>query len=140
MRPVRHPMHTLVVVVCLATTGCATMHPLPRAEYAALAARKGVKVELRDGRSYSFDFARFSPDTMIGHHMIEGGTAFEEYRTVAIPLETVEKLMVRRTSWLRTGLIAGGVAAIAVTAVAAGRSSTSTPADEGPTLPGPIDP
>jgi hypothetical protein len=138
MKP-RQPAATLVALVCLAATGCSTMQALPRGEYAAHPERKGVVAELRDGRTYKFDFARFGPDSMVGHRLADAEGAFEVYHTVAIPLDSLDKLMVRRTSWLRTGLIAGGVAVAAVTAVAAGKQG-APPSDGGPTLPGGIDP
>jgi hypothetical protein len=139
MRNTRPSVRTLTALVCLSATGCSTMQVLPRGEYAALPERRGVVAELRDGRTYKFDFARFGPDSMIGHRLAETEGPIEQYFTVAIPLDSLDKLSARRTSWLRTGLIAGGVAVAAVTTVAAKKGSTP-PADTGPELPGGIDP
>lgn len=124
----------------LGATGCATMRQLPRAEYAARAERKGVVVDTREGLHYRFDYATFGPDTLTGHRLRDTEGAFGEYHTVAIPLETVERLSVRRTSWLRTGLIGGGVVLAAAAAVVAGRRGSSQETPGGPELPGPIDP
>jgi hypothetical protein len=124
---------------CLGATGCATMRELPRAEYAARAERKGVAVDTREGLHYRFDHATFGPDTVFGYRLRDTEGAFEEYFTVAIPLERIERLSVRQTNWLRTGLIGGGVVVGAAAAVVAKRrGSTDTPS--GPELPGGIDP
>jgi hypothetical protein len=118
-------------------TSCATLHELPRVEYAARPERKGVVVDTRDSLHYKFDYATFGPDTLIGYRLSDAEGALEDYRTVAIPLETVERLRVRRTNWLRTGLIGGGIVAAAATALVAGGSNPPAPVDSGPTLPPP---
>ena len=122
---------------CVGATGCATMRELPRAEYAARAERKGVVVDTREGLHYRFDLARFGPDSLIGHRLRDTEGAFEEYHTMAIPLEAVERLSVRRTNWFRTGLIGGGVVAAAVAAVVSRRESTPPEPDPDPVLPDP---
>ena len=127
------------VAVCLGATGCATMRELPRAEYATRPERRGVVVDTREGLHYRFDYAHFGPDTLIGHRLCDTEGAFEEYHTVAIPLEAVERLSVRRTNWLRTGLIGGGVIAAAATAVVAKRPDKPPGTDPGPVIP-PIEP
>ena len=141
MRGARRGLRTLAVFVCLGAclgaTGCATMRELPRAEYAARLERKGVVVDTREGLHYRFDFARFGPDTLIGHRLRDTEGAFEEYFTLAIPLEAVERLSVRRTNWLRSGLIGGGVVVAAAVAVVAGRQGTAPEPDPGPVLPPP---
>jgi len=126
------------VAVCLGATGCATMRELPRAEYAAREERKGVTVDTREGLHYRFDYARFGPDTLVGYRLRNAEGPLEEYDTVAIPLETVERLSVRRTNWLRTGLIGGGVIA-AATAVVVGRKDPPAGSDSGPIIP-PVEP
>lgn len=128
------------VASCLGATGCATMRELPRAEYAARAERKGVVVDTREGLHYRFDHATFGPDTLFGYRLRDTEGAFEEYHTVAIPLERVEKLSVRQTNWLRTGLIGGGVVVGAAAAVVAKRRGSTTDSPGGPDLPGGIDP
>ena len=138
MPPTGHRGRTLAALACLFAGGCSTMHELPRAEYAARPERKGVMVETREGLHYKFDVAHFSPDSLTGEHMRDTEGAFEEYTRVTIPLESIAQMKVRRTSWLRTGVIAGGVAVAAATAVAAkGKSTGST--DNGQDLP-PADP
>lgn len=125
---------------CLGATGCATMRELPRAEYAARGERKGVVVDTREGLHYRFDHATFGPDTVFGYRLRDTEGAFEEYFSVAIPLERVEKLSVRQTSWLRTGLIGGGVVVGAAAAVVAKRRGSASDTPGGPELPGGIDP
>ncbi len=125
---------------CVGATGCATMRVLPRAEYAARAERKGVVVDTREGLHYRFDHASFGADTLFGFRLRDTEGAFEEYATVAIPLERVEKLSVRHTNWLRTGLIGGGVVVGAAAAVVAKRRGGSSDGPSGPDLPGGIDP
>jgi hypothetical protein len=126
------------LAVCLGATGCATMRELPRAQYAARDERKGVVVDTREGLHYRFDYARFSPDTLVGYRLRDNEGAFQELDTLAIPLEAIERLSVRRTNWVRTGLIGGGVIA-AATAVAVGRKDASPPSDTGPVIP-PVEP
>lgn len=122
---------------CVGATGCATMRVLPRAEYAARAERKGVVVDTREGLHYRFDHASFGADTLFGYRLRDTEGAFEEYATVAIPLERVEKLSVRHTNWLRTGVIGGAVVVAAAAAVVARRQSTPPETDPGPVLPPP---
>ena len=129
----------LAWAVCagLAATGCATLRVLPRSEYAARPERKGVVVDTRDSLHYRFDYATFGPDTLIGYRLRDAEGALEEYQSVAIPLETVDRMRVRRTNWLRTGLIGGGVLAAAATVLVAGGAETPAPVDSGPVLPPP---
>ncbi len=144
MRGAHDRRRTLAALACLAAslaaTGCATLRELPRAEYAARGERKGVVVDTREGLHYRFDYARFGPDSLTGHRLRDTEGALEEYHTVAIALDEVERLRVRRTNWWRTGLIAGGVAVAASAAVVAKRQSSNGGGDTGPVLPGPIDP
>ena len=138
MSPTGQRRRMLLALACLAACGCSALHELPRSEYAARPERKGVVVETREGLRYKFDLATFGPDTLVGQRLRDTEGAFEEYSTVAIPLESVARMQVMRTSWLRTGVIAGGVAVAAVTAVAA-RQKNSTPPNNEPVLP-PVDP
>lgn len=138
MSPTRQRGRMLATLACLLAGGCSTLHELPRSEYAARPERKGVVVETREGLHYKFDLATFGPDTLVGQHMRDTEGAFEEYSVVAIPLETVARMQVMRTNWIRTGVIAGGVAVAAITAVAA-RTKATTPPDTGPVLPPPPD-
>jgi hypothetical protein len=133
-------MSVFAALACLGATGCATMRELPRAEYAAQAERKGVVVDTREGLHYRFDLARFGPDTLTGHRLRDTEGAFEEYHTIAIPLDAIERLSVRRTSWLRSGLVAGGVAAVAVSAVVVRRQGGSPASNPDPVEPPPIEP
>ena len=127
------------LAVCLGATGCATMRELPRAQYAARDERKGVALDTREGLHYRFDYARFGPDTLVGYRLRDTEGAFEEYDTLVIPLEAIERLSVRRTNWFRTGLIGGGVIAAAATAVVVGRKEPSPGSDSGPVIP-PVEP
>ena len=132
---------TLAAFTCLwagvGATGCATLREVPRAEYAARPERKGVVVDTREGLHFRFDLARFGPDSLIGQRLRDTEGAFEEYHTVAIPLESIERLSVRRTNWLRTGLIGGAVVAAAITTVVARKQTTPSEPDSGPILPPP---
>jgi hypothetical protein len=121
-------------VACLLAAGCSSMHELPRAEYAARPERKGVVVDTREGLHYKFDLARFSPDTLVGQHLKDTEGSFEEYNTVAIPLDAVQRMQVRQTSWLRTGVIAGAATVAAIVGVAS-KQKNSAPADSGGSLP-----
>src|SRR5262245_7019743 len=127
----------LAALACLFAAGCSTLHELPREEYAARPERKGVVVDTREGLHYKFDLARFTADSLVGQHLNETEGSFEEYSTVAIPLETVERLQVRQTNWLYNGLIAGAVAVAAIFTVSS-RKDNSAPPDTGVVLPPPI--
>jgi len=137
MPSTHHRGRFLAALACLLASGCATLRELPRAEYAARPERKGVVVDTREGLHYKFDVASFGPDTLIGQHLRDTEGAFEEYSTIAIPLESIARMQVRNTNWLRTGLLAGVVVAIVVTTVAARAQNSSAP-DTGPELPPPI--
>lgn|SRR5215471_4467058 len=117
----------LAALACLFAVGCSTLHELPRAQYAVKPERKGVVVDTREGLHYKFDVARFSPDTLIGQHLKDTEGAFEEYNTVAIPLDAVERMQVRQTNWLRTGVIAGAAAVAAIVGVASKQKSSAPP-------------
>jgi hypothetical protein len=118
-----HPRRRVfAALACLFATGCATLHDLPRAEYAAKPERKGGGGGYPRRAPLMFDLASFSADTLVGQHLKDTEGSFEEYNTVAIPLErVVERHAVRRTNWLRTGVIAGAVAVAAIVGVAANR-------------------
>ena len=134
MSPTRHRGRAFAALACLFACGCSTMHELPRAEYAARPERKAVSVETREGLRYKFDLAHFSPDSLTGERLRDTEGAFEDYSTVTIPLESIAVMKVQRTSWLRTGIIAGGVALAAATAVAA-KGKASGSGDTGQDLP-----
>ena len=122
-------LRAIAACVCLAATGCSSMREIPRGEYAASAERKRVEVLTREGLYYKFDFARFGTDTLTGYRQRDVPGDFEEYSTFAIPLEGVERLSERRTSWLRTGL-AGGAVLGGIVGIALARRKPSTPAGQ----------
>ena len=124
----------LAALACLFATGCSTLHELPRAEYAAKPERKGVVVDTREGLHYKFDTARFSADSLVGQQIKDTEGSFEEFNTLAIPLESIERMQVRRTNWLITGAIAGAVAVAAIVTVAS-RQKNAAPTDTVPDLP-----
>jgi hypothetical protein len=131
---IRARRRAVAALACLFALGCSSMHELPRAEYAVKPERKGVVVDTREGLHYKFDLARFSPDTLIGQHLKDTEGSFEEYNVVAIPLDAVERMQVRQTNWLRTGVIAGAAAVAAIAGVAS-KQKNSAPPDTGGSLP-----
>lgn len=91
--------------------GCTTLREIPPESYARVEERKHVAVETRDGQRHEFDFARFSGDSLTGYTRREMEGEFDEFTTMAIPLEAVSKLSARRVDWYRTGLVGGAVIA-----------------------------
>ncbi len=126
-----------VVLAWTVASGCTTLREVPRAEYAAREERKDVVVDTRDGQHHTFDYARFASDTLTGYRRRDTGGAFEEFDTLAIPLESVAKLSARRLDWYRTGLVGGaGLGAVILAALArhgaSGTSNGGAPCPEEP--------
>ena len=107
----------LRVAVCglylVTSSGCTSLREVPRGEYAALPQREHVRVVTRDGLLYQFDFAKFGADTITGYRQRDTEGRVEEYATLEVPLENVEKLSTRQVDWMRTGIV-GGVALIGI--------------------------
>ena len=130
-------LRTIAACACLAATGCTTLREIPRAEYAQREKRERVVVRTREGLQYKFDYAQFGSDTLTGYRLRDTEGAFEEYHTMPIALDAVERLSVRKVSWFRTGLIGGGTLA-AIVAGALSRRRGSTTVEEPPPEPPPI--
>lgn len=121
-----------VLAAWLAASGCTAMRELPRADYAARAERKGVRVETREGLVYEFDTATYDPDSLTGYRLrtdLEGPV--DEVAVVRIALDDIARMRTRTTDWYRTGLIGGGVlagvVAIGLAQVARGDGGQSGP-------------
>ena len=121
-------LRVLAAFSWMATSSCTALREIPRAEYAAQGERRHVVVDTREGQHYDFEYARFGSDTLIGYRRRDTEGAFEEYDTLPIALEAVDKLSARRVDWYRTGLIGGGaLAAVIGVALAKRGSSGSSP-------------
>jgi hypothetical protein len=110
-------LRVLTVLSWLAASGCTTLREIPRDAYAAAGERKHVSVDTREGLHYEFDFARFDNDTLTGYRQRDTEGVFEEFATLAVPLDAIARLSARRVDWYRTGLM--GAAALAAIVVAA---------------------
>jgi hypothetical protein len=91
--------------------GCTSLREIPRSEYAAVSERRHVRLVTRDGLVYEFDYVTVSGDTLTGYRHQDTPGAIEEYATMNVALEEVQKLSKRSIDWTRTGLIGGGVIA-----------------------------
>jgi hypothetical protein len=122
-------LRVLVSLSWLVAGGCTTLREVPRRSYAAADERKHVEVDTSEGLHYVFDYARFSGDTLTGYRQRDTEGEFDEYATLAIPLESITRLSARRIDWYRTGLVGGAtLSAIVLTALSRHKgSSTTTP-------------
>jgi hypothetical protein len=91
--------------------GCTSLREIPRTEYAARAERQHVRLVTREGLVYEFDYITVNGDTLTGYRRQDTPGAIEEYATMNVALEEVQKLSKRSIDWTRTGLIGGGVIA-----------------------------
>lgn len=115
-----------VLCAWLASTGCMTLREIPRNDFTAHTERKGVRVETRDGLLYSFDWASFSGDTLVGYrYHPEADGPVDQVTVVRVPFDEVQRLTARELDWQRTGMVGGGViaSALAVGLHAATRNS-----------------
>ena len=102
----------MVLAAWAAASGCTTMRELPRTDYAAQPARKGVRVETREGLVYEFDRATFDPDSLTGYRLrsdVDG--PLDEVAVVHVALDDIVHLRTRSVDWYRTGLLGGGILA-----------------------------
>lgn len=132
MKPHRALSATLLVLWGVAS-GCSTLREIPRASYADLPERKGVRVETRDGLVYDFDYATFTGgDSLTGYrHRNDVEGPVDQTAVLRIALDDVEHLTARRFDWYRTGLASGTVLA-AVLVAGLGGKKESTPLTGGP--------
>lgn len=103
------PLLGLLILSALGT-GCTSLREVPRSEYASESERKHVRLVTRDGLTYEFDYVTVSGDTLTGFRRRDT-PGVEDYASMSVSLEEVEKLSLRAIDWKRTGLIGGGVLA-----------------------------
>lgn len=127
-------LRVLVALSWLVVSGCTTLREIPREEYARAEERKRVEVDTQDGQHYEFEFARFGSDTLTGYRQRDTEGEFEEYATLAIPLEAITRLAARRVDWYRTGLL-GGAAISAIVLAALARHKDAPVEPEPPPCP-----
>lgn len=118
-----------IAAAWLLGTGCTSLREIAPTEYAAEPERKHVRVETREGLVYEFDYARVEGDSLIGFRQRNVEGPFEEYATVRMALEEIQRLSSRSVDWYRTGLVGGGVLAAVV---AAGLGSAAASDDDDP--------
>lgn len=125
-----------MALVVLAASGCTTLREIPRAEYAARNERHNVAVETSEGLHYEFETVKVGSDSLIGFHRRDSEGSFEEFDSVALPLEGIRKLSARKVDWYKTGLVGGaGVGAVILGAIAK-RHGSSGPEPINPCGPG----
>lgn len=128
MRRADRCLRVLLSLSWLALGGCTTLREVPRSSFAAADERKHVEVDTNEGLHYVFDYARFSGDTLTGYRQRDTEGEFDEYATLAIPLESITRLSARRIDWYRTGLVGGAtLSAIVLTALSRHKGSSSAP-------------
>jgi hypothetical protein len=118
----------------LASSGCMALREVPRAEYAARAERKAVRVETREGLLYEFDYASIASDSLIGYrNRTEFEGPLDQVAVFKIPLDEIQRLTTRQVDWRRTCLVGGGVvaAALAVGLRQAAQHGDTGPVDNG---------
>ncbi len=132
-------LRVLAALSWLAACGCTTLREIPRNAYAAAEQRKDITVDTREGLHYEFDYARFGSDTLTGFRQRDTEGKFEEYATLAIPLDAIAKLSARRVDWYRTGLV-GGVTLSAIVLAALSRQKGAAAPEPAPPPPCPSEP
>lgn len=124
-------LRVLAALSWLAACDCTTLREIPRNAYAAAEQRKDVTVDTREGLHYEFDYARFGSDTLTGFRQRDTEGKFEEYATLAIPLDAIAKLSARRLDWYRTGLVGGAtLSAIVLAALSRQKGAATGPEPE----------
>jgi hypothetical protein len=118
----------LSLFACFLATGCTALREIPRSQYAAEPERKHVRVVTRDGLVYEFDYMTVNGDSLTGYRRRDTEGPIEDYATLQVAFEEVQKLSARSIDWTRTGLIGGGVIAAFVVK---GMSNSSSSSDEG---------
>ena len=134
-------LRELVALSCLAASGCTTLREIPRDAYDAAPERKHVVIETRAGQRQEFDVAHVASDTLTGYRQRDTEGGIDEYATVVIPIDEVERMSARRIDWYRTILLGssslGAVIVAAVSRRKAGDSGTRTPGTPCPVEPCP---
>lgn len=130
---------SVVVLALLLASGCSSMAPVPRAEYAAQPERKNVLVRTLEGEQYAFDRVAVTADSLTGVgyqqktvYLADGQAAVEEVVVpVRLPLERIATLSEKRRDWGRTAKWGLGAGAAAAFVIAVGTNSGEEP-DAGP--------
>jgi hypothetical protein len=104
-------------LLCLLSCGCSVAREIPRQEYAARPQRENVVVKTRSGTRYEFERVRVRADSLYGDQPLDVEGRFDQYQTVALALDDVAALSIRRTDWTRVGLVAGVAGAVVLAAV-----------------------
>ena len=117
------------VLALWVASGCTSLREIPKADYASVPERKGVRIETRDGLVYDFDYAAFTGDSLTGYrHRGDVEGPVDQTVTVRIALDDIDHLTSRKLDWYRTGLVGGTVLA---GALVAGLGKTPRPSDTG---------
>ena len=98
----------------LAGAGCTSLKEIPRGEFQLKPERERVRVVTVDGLVYEFDYARVAADSLYGFRRREVEGSVDDFSTIGMRIEDVERVSIRRVDWGRTSLIGGGVMAVLV--------------------------
>jgi hypothetical protein len=127
MMPIR-AWRGLVLLTCIAGSGCTTLREIPSTEYTARVQERPVRVVTREGLSYQLDEARVEGDTLIGYRRRDVEGPIDEFDSLRLPLDQVASISARRIDWYRTGLVGTlSVAAIVVAGLSRHGSNGGTP-------------
>ncbi len=124
------------VLLFLLASGCTALREIPRNQYAVKSERKSFRVETVEGLRYDFDYASFRADSVTGYRRRDTEGMFDEFDSLDLPLERVQRVSVRRVDWYRTGLLGGSAIAVVVGAALTRNGPTDVP-DDGGGRPGP---
>lgn len=103
------------VTLWLAGSGCTSLREIPRGEFDMRPERQRARVVTREGLVYEFDSARVTADSLYGFRRreeVEG--VVDDFATVGLRLDDVERISIRGVDWKRTVMIAGGALAALV--------------------------
>ncbi len=135
MRHRRGP-RILLAALWIAGSGCTSLREIPPSDYAAQEERKHVRVETREGLQYEFDYMRVEGDSLVGFRRQDVEGSFDEFATLRMSFDNVQKLSSRGVDWYRTGLVGGGVlAAVLIAGLSAAMASDDGESDGGPGKP-----
>ena len=120
-------LRAAVLLGGLAAWGCTSVREIPRADYARVSERHGVRIVTRDGLIYDFDSATFSQDSLTGvRHRNDLEGPVDQTVTFSMALGDVERITTRRVDWARTGLV-GGTMLAGVLVAGLGASAAKPP-------------